>query len=140
MLQDHVVTRNSIASLLFLAAVSAFAANGTSVAGNGDWRIYSQEANGNVHFYDASRVSRTSSLHTVWQRTRYKNSVMAASSYQSLLEIDCSERTERTLQRTFYSDRNWEDPAMSTDMKPKSKRSIRDGSATQHLAEILCDG
>ena len=63
---------------------------------------------------------------------------MGASSYQGLLEINCSKRTERTLQRTFYSDRDWKVPAMNTDMKVKRKRSIRKNSATGRLSEIVC--
>ena len=64
---------------------------------------------------------------------------MAAASYESLLEIDCSERTERILQRTFFSDKNWEKPAMNTDMKEKPKRPIVEGSAEERLSEILCN-
>ena len=124
--------------LLFMAAFTAFA-SATMAADNGAWRIYSEEANGDVYFFDTSRVTTTSDLRTVWQRIRYKTSVMAASSYQSHLEIDCAARTERVLQRTFFSDRRWEKPAMATDMKKKSKKRIKKGSATERLAGLLCD-
>lgn len=107
--------------------------------GEGKWRAYSQELNGDVYFFDTSRVERIKSLHRVWSRVRYKTSVMGASSYQSLLEIDCSERTERILQNTFFSDKHWENPAMNTDMTEKPKRQIPQGSATERLSGILCD-
>ena len=78
-------------------------------------------------------------MQRVWSRVRYKTSVMGAASYQSLLEIDCSERTERILQNTFFSDKHWEKPAMNTDMTEKPKRPIPKGSATARLSGILCD-
>lgn len=132
------MNRNRRAQALFYSVSLAFLAGGVSVADNSGWRIYSEEANGDVYFFDASRVNSKSNLHQVWTRIRYKTSVMGASSYQSLLEVDCAERTEKTVQRTFFSDKHWERPAMSTDMKAKSKRSIREGSATERLSEILC--
>lgn len=117
----------------------AVTANGASSAGDGEWRIYSEESNGDVHFFDESRVLRASNVQTVWQRIRYKRSVMGASSYQSLLEVDCSERTERILQRTFFSDKHWETPAMNPDMRAKQKRPIVAGSPAERLSEILCN-
>lgn len=102
------------------------------------WSVYSREDNGDVHYYDESRIDRNASSIKIWQRIQYNTSVMGASSYQGLLEINCSKRTERTLQRTFYSDRDWKVPAMNTDMKVKRKRSIRKNSATGRLSEIVC--
>ena len=63
---------------------------------------------------------------------------MGASSYQSLMKIDCSEYSETTLERTFYTDKNWTTPAMATDTKEKPKVSIHVNSATERLADILC--
>lgn len=131
--------RSKTTAYLICSVASALLIASTSAASDGDWRVYSEEANGNVHFFDTSRMDKTGDVHTVWNRVRYKTSVMAASSYQSLLEIDCSERTERTLQRTFFSDKEWEKPAMSTDSKKKRKRPIAKGSASERLFEILCD-
>lgn len=108
-------------------------------AGDSEWIIYAQEENGDIYFFDAAQLERNSKFHLVWTRIRYKTSVMGASSYQSLLEVDCSERTERTLQRTFFSDSDWEKPAMSTDMKAKPKRPIMEGSAAERLYGILCE-
>ena len=134
--------KNTTPSLLFCAVflrtVFFLAPVGASAAGESGWRIYSEAGNGDVHFYDASRVETSADLRTVWTRIRYKRNVMAAASYQSLLEIDCSGRTERTLQRTFFSDRDWQQPAMKTDTKPKKKRRIRAGSVFERLAEIVC--
>ncbi|MEM6667920.1 MAG: surface-adhesin E family protein [Pseudomonadota bacterium] len=111
-----------------------------ALAADGDeWRIHSQEANGDIHFFDETRMDVTDDSHRVWTRIRYNTSVMGAMSYQSLLEVDCSERTVRTLQRTFFSDRKWEKPAMSTDKKEKPKRPIKADSAVGRLSEILCD-
>ena len=125
--------------LLSLSTAAALVATAALAAGEGDWRVFSEEANGDVYFYDASRVQQTDAVHTIWQRIRYKNSVMAAASYESRLEIDCAAKTQRTLQRTFFTDKSWEEPAMSTDKKKKRKRRIKDGSAAEHLSEILCD-
>ena len=126
---------------VILLSVLCGAVNGPtamSVAAD-NWTIYSEEQNGDVYFYDASRVEQAGDLHRVWTRIRYKTSVMGASSYQSLLAVDCAELTERTLQRTFFSDRQWENPAMSTDMKAKRKRRIVEGSATRRLSALICD-
>ncbi|WP_297766621.1 surface-adhesin E family protein [uncultured Muriicola sp.] len=103
-----------------------------------EWVEYSTRANGDVFFFDNARVQKDGNLVNVWNRIRYKSSVMGASSYQSLMEIDCSEYSETTLQRTFYSDKNWTNPAMATDTNKKPKVSINANSATQRLANILC--
>ena len=132
------MTRIQTARFLICLVASAVTAGGFAAAKDEAWQKYSEQANGDVYFYDTSRLKSTSDVHTVWMRIRYKRNVMAAASYQSLLEVDCSERTERTLQRTFFTDRHWEQPAMKTDMKPKKKRVIRKNSANERLADILC--
>ncbi len=103
------------------------------------WVTYATEANGDVHVYDPSRVEETGTLRRVWTGIRYKTSVMGASSFLSLVEIDCSERTEKTLQSTFFTDKHWERPAMKTDTSETSKREIEAGSTRDNLAEIVCD-
>jgi hypothetical protein len=135
------MTRNKTAAFLIYSALTAIVANEASATGDGEaeWHMYSQELNGDVYFFDTSRVKRIKNLHRVWSRVRYKTSVMGASSYQSLLEIDCSERTERILQNTFFSDKHWKNPAMNTDMTEKPKRQIPKDSATERLSGILCD-
>ena len=132
------ITKKTKRPILLCSIAFALLTNAVVSADESTWRIYSEAANGDVHFFDPSRVERKSALHTVWTRIRYKRNVMAASSYQSLLEIDCSNGTEQTLQRTFFTDRVWEVPAMMTDMKPKRKRPIRKGSAAERLSAILC--
>ena len=131
---------NKITAFLTCLVVPA---TGASVAlavgdGEGEWRTYSQELNGDVYFFDASRVEASSNLRKVWSRIRYKTSVMGAQSYQSLLEIDCAGRTERVLQNTFFSDKHWKEPAMNTDITERPKRLIAAGSATERLSGILC--
>ena len=103
-----------------------------------EWVEYSISANGDVFFFDSERVQKNGSLVNVWNRIRYKSSVMGASSYQSLIKIDCSEYSETTLQSTFYIDKNWTTPAMATDAKEKPKKYIKANSATERLANILC--
>ena len=100
--------------------------------------MYSKRTNGDVYFYDNARVQKQGNLVTLWSRIRYKTSVMGASSYQSFIEIDCSEYSETTLQRTFYSDKNWTIRAMATDMTKKPKVTINANSASERLADILC--
>ena len=135
------MTKNKLAAMLISTAVSALAAGAASAAGDaeGQWRIYSKEPNGDVYFFDPTRVSRTNELRRAWSRARYKTSVMGAASYQSLLEIDCSKRTEKIVQNTFFSDKSWERPAMNTDTMEKPKRLIVKGSATERLYALLCD-
>ncbi|MEM7745780.1 MAG: surface-adhesin E family protein [Pseudomonadota bacterium] len=132
------VSRNRSARSAVFSVLLAFLIVGASVAQDTRWQIYSEEANGDVYFFDASQLNPKSRLHGVWTRTQYKTSVMGASSYQSFVELDCADRTVRTLQRTFFSDKHWEKPAMSTDMTAKPKRAIRKGSATERLYDILC--
>ena len=116
--------------LLFLLTLSS-----TAIA---EWVEYSTMANGDVLFYDDSRVKKNDNLVYVWNRVRYKTSVMGASSYQSLVNIDCADRSETTLQSTFYTDKNWTNPAMATDTNAKPKVYFTEDSAMQRLATILC--
>ena len=103
-----------------------------------EWVEYSTSANGDVSFFDDERVSRTGDLVKVWSRVRYKTSVMGASSYQRLLEIDCSAYSETTLQSTFYIDGDWSTPAMATNTRAKPTVAIEENSATALLANMLC--
>ena len=103
-----------------------------------EWVEYSTRPNGDVFFFDNARVQKNGNLVEVWNRVRYKTSVMAASSYQSFIRIDCSEYSETTLQSTFYTDKNWTNPAMATNTKAKPKVDITANSATERLADILC--
>ena len=103
-----------------------------------EWVKYSTAANGDVFYFDNARVQKDGKLVNVWNRIRYKSSVMGASSYQSFISIDCSEYSESTLQSTFYIDRDWTTPAMATDTKKKPKVYMDANSATQRLANILC--
>jgi len=104
-----------------------------------EWVEYSTRANGDIFFFDNARVQKNGNLVKVWNRIRYKSSVMGASSHQSFMKIDCSEYSETTLQSTFYTDKNWTTPAMATNTKEKPKASINANSATERLADILCN-
>ncbi|MEM8649047.1 MAG: surface-adhesin E family protein [Pseudomonadota bacterium] len=128
-----------VAFMIAIATSSILAGAAWAADEDGKWRIYSEEPNGDVHFFDPSRVEKSDSAQKVWSRIRYKTSIMGAASYQSLLEIDCSERTEKILQNTFFSDRQWERPAMSTDRSEKPKKQIVQDSAVWRLSEILCE-
>lgn len=103
-----------------------------------EWVEYSSMANGDVYFYDNTRLQRQGSEIDIWNRARYRTSVMGASSYQSLLKINCSDKTETILQSTFYSDKDWTTPAMATNNKPKPEKMIKSNSATEQLAIKLC--
>lgn len=103
-----------------------------------EWVAYFTKANGDIFFYDNTRVQKNEQHIHVWNRVRYKTSVMAASSYQSFMQIDCSERSTTTLQSTFYIDKHWTTPAMATDTKQKPKTPIVEQSATAQLANLLC--
>ena len=133
--------RNMFAAFLIFSAASAATTSAALAtdAGENEWVMYAQEANGDAHFYDPSRVERIKTLRRVWNGVRYKTSVMGASSFLSLLEIDCSERTEKTLQSTFFTDNNWEKAAMKTDTSDKPQVQIAVGSTTERLTEIVCD-
>ena len=104
-----------------------------------EWIEYSTRTNGDIYFFDDARVQKDGNLLNVWNRIRYKTSVMGAWSYESLMKIDCTEHTETTLQSTFYNDKNWGTPAMATDPKEKPKVYINADSATERLTKILCD-
>ncbi|MEL6769389.1 MAG: surface-adhesin E family protein [Pseudomonadota bacterium] len=132
------MTKNREFLLFFSLALAAVGSASLADQAKG-WDVYFEEGNGNTHFFDSERVETRSDTHTVWTRIRYKTSVMGASSYEGLVEIDCAQRTERTLQRTFFSDRHWEEPAMSTDMTAKPTRPIAEGSAAAHLSGVLCE-
>lgn len=101
--------------------------------------MYTEAANGDVYFYDTSRIEKTDTLRHVWNGIRYKTSLMGAFSFVSLLEINCSNRTETTLQSTFFSDANWENAAMKTDTSKSATRRIEAGSTVEQLANIVCN-
>jgi len=103
-----------------------------------DWVEYSTKSNGDVFFYDNERVEKNDNQITVWTRVRFKTSVMAASSYQSFLRLDCYENSETVLQSTFYTDKDWSSPAMATNTNAKPKKMIQRNSATGQLVSILC--
>ena len=103
-----------------------------------EWIEYSTQPNGDVFFFDNTRLQTSDNHVSVWTRIRYKTSVMGASSYQSFLKIDCSEYAETTLQSTFYSDKDWTTPAMATNTKKKPKKDIDADSAIKQLADNLC--
>ncbi len=102
------------------------------------WIEYSTRTNGDIYFFDDARVHKNENNIKVWNRILYKTSIMGASSHQSLLDIDCVNQTEITLQNTFYSDKNWSKPAMATNKKAKPKKSIKKNSAIKLLADHLC--
>ena len=104
-----------------------------------EWVEYSTRTNGDIYFFDNTRVQMNSSLRNVWIRIKYKSSVMGAKSYQSLIRIDCSEYTETTLQNTFYTDNNWTTPAMETNIIEKQKGYISADSTTKRLTDLLCN-
>ena len=103
-----------------------------------EWVEYSTRQNGDIYFFDNARVEKNDNQISVWTRILYKTSVMGASSYQSFMKIDCSEKSEITSQTTFYSDTDWTTAAMATNPKEKPKKLIKADSATEQLAAILC--
>jgi len=103
-----------------------------------DWVEYSTRPNGDVFYFDKSRIEKSGDQISVWSRIRYKTSVMAASSYQSLIRLDCSENSETILQDTFFTDRDWTKPAMATNTNAKPKTHIKENSATSQLIPVLC--
>jgi len=103
-----------------------------------EWIEYSTRPNGDVYFYDDTRVDTSNNQITVWSRVRYKTSIMAASSYQSLLRLNCTANSETELQSTFYTDKDWNTPAMATNTNVKPERAIKASSASEELLTILC--
>ena len=103
-----------------------------------EWIEYSTRSNGDVYFYDSARVDKKGDENRVWNRVRYKTSVMAASSYQSLLKLNCAESSEVVLQSTFFTDKNWTRPAMATNTNAKPETEVKDDSPTKVLIGILC--
>ena len=129
--------KKRLAFLIFSAASTITTTD--VIAGESEWVMYAEEANGDVYFYDPSRVEKTDTLRHVWNGIQYKTSLMGAFSFLSLLEIDCLEQTEKSLQSTFFTDKHWERAAMMTDMTEKPKIQIKVGSTTDQLTKILCD-
>lgn len=119
---------------LLLISVLAFPCSALA-----EWIEFSTRPNGDVFFFDNTRIEKNGDEIRVWTRVRYKTSVMAASSYQSLLRLDCSEFSETVLQSTFFTDRNWAKPAMATNTNAKSTKSVQKNSATERLIAILCE-
>jgi len=108
---------------LLLASLLTFSCNATA-----EWIEYSTKPNGDVFYFDSARVETSGNQMTVWTRVRYKTSVMAASSYQSLVRLDCSEKSETV----------WSKPAMATNTNPQPKKSVKPESPTGLLINLLC--
>jgi len=104
-----------------------------------EWVEFSTMMNGDVYFFDDTRVEKNDDQISVWTRVRYKTSVMGASSYQNKLSLDCNEKSEVILQSTFYSDSDWDTPAMATNFNAKPKTQVNPNSASAQLIDILCD-
>ncbi len=104
-----------------------------------EWVEYATGANGDIHYFDDARVGKDGGVVRVWSRTRYKTSVMGASSFQKLTEIDCSKSSATTLQSTFFSDEEWTVPARATNKKRKPEASIKPESPTGRLADRVCE-
>ncbi|MEL7258914.1 MAG: surface-adhesin E family protein [Pseudomonadota bacterium] len=121
------------------ASTAAMSSASSTSAEETQWVEYAEEANGDLYFYDISRIEKTGSVRRVWSGIRYKTPRMSAFSFMSLLEIDCSNRTEKTLQSTFFTDKNWERAAMKTDTTETENRQIETESAIERLANIVCD-
>lgn len=103
-----------------------------------EWTEFSTKSNGDVYYFDNSRVEKQGSEITVWTRVRYKSPIMAASSYQSILRLDCSENSETIVESTFFTDKDWSKPAMATNTNVKPKVFVKDNSITWQLISILC--
>ena len=102
-----------------------------------EWDRYFDGSNGDVFFYDRNRIQKEKNLINVWNRVRYKTSMMGAESYQSHIRIDCTDYSETTLQGTFYIDDKWTLPAMATDTKRKTKTDISGNDALEALAKLF---
>lgn len=105
-----------------------------------DWIEYFTRANGDIFYFDNTRIQKNGNLVSVWNRVRYKTSVMAASSYQSYMKIDCTDYSKITMQSTFYIDKDWITPAMATNNEETPKEPIDKNSVSRQLADILCKG
>ena len=103
-----------------------------------EWIEYSTRSNGDIYFFDNSRIEKAGDELHVWTRIRYKTSVMAASSYQSLIKLDCTKNSETVLQDTFYTDKNWTKAAMKTNTNAKPEKNVSANSASALLVNILC--
>ena len=133
--------RNTLTALVSVSfALTAPSGNAfADGSGDRDWVMYAEAANGNLHFYDRASVETIDTVRRVWNGLQYKTSLMGAFSFLSLVDIDCAERTEKTLQSTFFTDKNWERPAMATDRAVKPETTIAAGSPTEALANTVCD-
>ena len=116
--------------LIFLLTISCSAM--------AEWIEYAAMPNGDVYYYDDARIEMDGSEIIIWTRVRYKTSVMAASSYQSLLRLDCAEISETVLQHTFYTDKNWNKPAMVTNTNAKPTQPVKGNSPTKNLISVFC--
>jgi hypothetical protein len=103
-----------------------------------EWVEYSKRANGDVFFFDDARVKKIGKQIHVWNRVRYKSSLMGAFSYQGYVKIDCDEYSQTTMQYTFFSDKDWNEPAMVTNTREQPRKPINTNSAIESLAKILC--
>lgn len=122
----------------YVRAILAMLMLGFSCNVLAEWIEYSTSSNGDTYFFDTARVEKDGDEIRVWSRVRYKSPVMAASSYQSFLKLDCADNSEAVLQSTFFIDKNWSKPAMATNTHSKPEKQVEKNSATDKLIDILC--
>ena len=103
------------------------------------WIDYLKNSNGNIYYYDNERVKKKANFIKVWNRIKFKNSLMGASSYQSLIKINCTKYTKTILQKTFFTDNNWKNPAMITNIVKTSEIKISKSSHANILVKKLCN-
>lgn len=106
---------------------------------NAEWVEYKTMENGDVYFFDNSRVNVEGAIVRVLNRTRYQTSLMGAESHESELKINCNDRTHAIVRNTFYNDKDWKTPAMAPDNIERPPAMIKPGSAIASLAHILCN-
>lgn len=116
----------------------SFASPAVALGSDPHWVLYFEKPNGDRYFFHEKSLKTGSDFIQVWNRIQFNASVMGAYSYQNYVEIDCVGGQERTLEATFFSDRNWGRPAMATDTQEKLAQKIQPSDPIASLFKTLC--
>jgi len=131
-----------------LVILSGFFIFGYSEARGEDWKLFSR-SEGSSFFFDAEGVSsRSENLYRVWVKVEISEKDRSAwvqkggqkyldlSYIKSLMEIDCKDKTERSLSLELFSEQRTLDSFKSEDPQ---WNPISPGSSWNNLHKAVCE-
>lgn len=117
--------------LLFLAASPL-------VRGESEWKIVSISVDKDTHYVDVSSIRVKDDQRRAWVRVKYGYEMTAGTkSNRSLVEFDCGDQKNRSLQTEFFKTSNWSD-LLLVESEPSSWAYPAPDSSAFTVLEFVC--